>query len=89
MSSSTTIRTADPLPPGTVVKLNGEDLMRVTDTALDDGMWTSTVALLSAPERWRLRAQNAVRAVQSGWRRRVWWPIVDWVDGQREAQRRP
>lgn len=75
------IITASPLPVGTVVIIGGREWVRVVAV---DGC-TAEVVPLCRRERWTLRARGWMRAPWRWWRRRVWWPLLDWWDDYRNA----
>jgi hypothetical protein len=91
---STSITTADPLAPGTVVRVwssivdlaIGPQWMRVVSTT-GTGPFTSEVRALGWWERRWLAVCGYVRRVQRLWLRRVWWPVADWVADRYEAWR--
>jgi hypothetical protein len=85
MGGAATITTMDYLNPGSLIALDGEDLMRVTTTT-GSGPYTSTVKRLSRWERLRLRLIGVMHRAWRVWRQRVWWPVTDWVEEQWTAR---
>ena len=84
---STSITTPLEFHPGTVIIVDTE-WMRVTGTVPNCGLFTSTVVPVGRMVRWRLQARGVLRRGWWLWRRKAWWPVVDWLVEQHERRRR-